>query len=238
MAQTALKSIALAPPEQLIPSHNQMGQRLGRKGLETRERIISAMLALLQGPDNQPVTLTTIAKAADVRLTNLYRYFPDLSSLLLAALDRVMTTADAMFLNQLRKRWNEETLDADCSAFLQAHFHFWEENARLLHLRNTLADNHDARVIAYRNVTIKPTILLLARQLSAKPNAMICPDNHLAAIVLHTGIERLATVLTNPLLTPFIEDPRGQSAGTYRQDLIRAETEILRITVRERRRRG
>jgi AcrR family transcriptional regulator len=225
-------------PEPAAPSHNQMGQKLGRKGLETRERIISAMLSMLQYTDNQPVTLTAIANVAEVRLTNLYRYFPDLGSLLLAALDRVMATADTAFLNQLRHRWDEENLDADCIAFLQAHFRFWAHNARLLHLRNTLADNKDERVIEYRNVTIKPAILLLAQQLSAKSNSMICPENHLTAIVLHTGIERLATVLTNPLLDPFIKHPRGGSEDTYRQDLILAEAEILSVTVRERRRRG
>ena len=31
-------------------SHNLLGQRLGRKGLETRERIIAAALLLLDGP--------------------------------------------------------------------------------------------------------------------------------------------------------------------------------------------
>jgi len=238
MAQQSLKIISPAPPEPQAPSHNQMGQRLGRKGLQTRERIISAMLSMLQNTVNQPVNLTTIANAAEVRLTNLYRYFPDLGTLLLAALDRIMATADAAFLNKLRNRWGDDSLDTDCIAFLQAHFRFWAHNARLLHLRNTLADNHDERVIEHRNVTIMPAIFLLARQLSAKSNSPVCPDNHLTAIVLHTGIERLATVLTNPLLAPFIDHPKGENEGTYRQDLIRAEAEILSLTVRERRRRG
>ena len=238
MVQTALKTAATAQPEQGAPSHNQMGQRLGRKGLETRERIISAMLSLLSKPDNQPVTLTTIAKAADVRLTNLYRYFPDLGSLLLAALDRLMASADSVFLYQLRNRWSDETLFEDALEFLQAHFSFWQNNARLLHLRNSLADNSDLRVVAHRNTTSKPAILLLARQLSTKPDSLISPDNHLTAIVLHAGIERLATVLTNPLLAPYLEDTGGRNEGAHPQDLICAEAEILSITVREKRRIG
>jgi AcrR family transcriptional regulator len=236
MVQSALNIVAPAQPEQGAPSHNQMGQRLGRKGLETRERIISAMLSLLSELDNQPVTLTTIAKAADVRLTNLYRYFPDLGSLVLAALDRLMATADSVFLNQLRNRWGEETLFTDALEFLQAHYRFWENNARLLHLRNSLADNNDLRVVAYRYTTSKPAILLLAKQLSAKADSLISPDNHLTAIVLHTGIERLATVLTNPLHAPNLEDAGRRNEWAHPHDLICAEAEILSITVREKRR--
>jgi AcrR family transcriptional regulator len=238
MIQSALNIVAPAQPEQGVPSHNQMGQRLGRKGLETRDRIISAMLSLLSEPDNQPVTLTTIAKAADVHLTNLYRYFPDLGSLLLAALDRLMASADAVFLNKLRNRWSDETLFEDALEFLQAHFSFWQNNARLLHLRNSLADNSDLRVVAHRNTTSKPAILQLARQLSAKPDSLISPNNHLTAIVLHAGIERLATVLTNPLLAPYLEDTGGRNEGAHSKDLICAEAEILSVTVREKRRIG
>ena len=67
-------------------SHNLVGQRLGRKGQATRERILDAMLRLLADAEGPPVTLTGVAREAGIGLSNLYLYFPDIGELLLAAL--------------------------------------------------------------------------------------------------------------------------------------------------------
>ena len=88
----AVNQIAPPAPVAEAVSHNQVGQKLGRKGQQTRERILSAMLELLAEVDGPPVTLTAVAKEAKVRLPNLYLYFPDMGALLLAALERVMVT--------------------------------------------------------------------------------------------------------------------------------------------------
>ena len=52
-------------------SHNQVGQKLGRKGQETRERILAAVLGLLAQRDGPPVTLSGVAKEARVRPPNV-----------------------------------------------------------------------------------------------------------------------------------------------------------------------
>ena len=57
---------------------NLAGQRLGRKGQETRERVLSAALRLFDDAHGPPVTLTGVAREASMRLSNLYLYFPDM----------------------------------------------------------------------------------------------------------------------------------------------------------------
>ena len=56
----AVNQIAPPAPVAEAVSHNQVGQKLGRKGQQTRERILSAMLELLAEVDGPPVTLTAV----------------------------------------------------------------------------------------------------------------------------------------------------------------------------------
>jgi AcrR family transcriptional regulator len=215
-------------------SHNQIGQKLGRKGQETRERILSAMLRLLADQDGPPVTLTSVAKEASVRLTNLYLYFPDVGDLLLAALSRVMATAEAGFVEKLRERWPDEALYDACLAFLKAHYEFWKKNARTLHMRNAMADANDQRILEYRNLATRPLIDLLAAQMDCPPGQQHESCAHVATVML-TGLERVATVLTNPQLAFMIGKEEGADRGEYVQGLIEAQAEVMVHAIAHRR---
>lgn len=208
-------------------SHNQVGQKLGRKGQETRERILAAVLRLLADPDGPPLTLSGVAKEAHVRPPNVYLYFPDLGDLLLAALRRVMDTAEEAYLAQLRPRWADDTLRETCREFLGAYYRFWQRNARLLHMRNAMADANDLRFLRYRNDVTLPLINLLADQIGSSENA----DDGTLASVLLTGVERLATVVTNPqfrIITGARSEPdqRAHVLG-----LIEAQVEVMSVVI-------
>jgi AcrR family transcriptional regulator len=68
-------------------SHNLVGQRLGKKGRDTRERILAATDRLLAGPPDTAISLSAVAREASLAMTTLYIYFNDLTELLLAVLD-------------------------------------------------------------------------------------------------------------------------------------------------------
>jgi AcrR family transcriptional regulator len=217
-------------------SHNLVGQKLGRKGQETRERILAAMLRLMEYPDGPPVTLTSVAREAAVRLPNLYLYFPDMGELLLAALIRVMESAGPGYFDMLSVRWPDTTLRASCRAFLQAHYDFWNRHARILHMRNALADANDLRVLTYRNDASRPLLNMLAFQMDAKPGERD-GEATLMATVLLTGIERMATVLTNPHLRQAGLMQTGTSHDVHVSGLLEAETELLAHAITTLRRR-
>jgi AcrR family transcriptional regulator len=212
-------------------SHNQVGQKLGRKGQETRERILAAVLRLLADPDGPPVTLSGVAKEARVRPPNVYLYFPDMGDLLLAALDRVMGTAEAAYLARLRRRWSDEELDRCCVEFLDAYYAFWERHARLLHMRNAMADAGDLRVLRYRNDVTRPLIDLLADQIGSSDNY----GDGVIACVLLTGLERVATVVTNPQFSIMTGTIAEADQRAHVRSLIRAEAEVLSVMIVHRR---
>lgn len=226
--------VLLQPP---TVSHNLVGQRLGRKGQETRERILRAALRLIAGPGDAPPTLTGVAREASVGLTTLYLYFPDLGELVLAALRRVMEDADAGFVAMLRVRWPDDRLAAACLDFLRAHLGFWQEHARILHLRNSFADAADRRFLQFRNEVSGPLLDLLVRQMDGEPGGTADPtsvDAHLATVLL-ISFERLATVLTNGNWRVTSRDfAPGEEAG-YIDGLLRAEARLIALAIADQR---
>src|SRR4051812_7547086 len=75
-------------------SHNLNGQRLGRKGRLTRDRILVAANELLATPTDVPFSLSAVARQASLGMTSLYLYFTDLTELLLAILEPLMDEAE------------------------------------------------------------------------------------------------------------------------------------------------
>jgi len=221
-----------AAPEAV--SHNQIGQKLGRKGQQTRERILAAMLQLLAEEDGPPVTLTAVAKQAKVRLPNLYLYFPDIGDLLLAALERVMATADDAYVDKLRERWPDASLRDACLDFIRDYHQFWKRHARLLHMRNAVADAGDLRVFRYRLVQTRPLIDLLLDQMDCGDARLAVRNGHVATVLL-TGLERLATVVTNPQFR-FMAGAFGEvDQEAHVRGLLEAEADVISLAIGHRR---
>jgi AcrR family transcriptional regulator len=98
---------ALTRPPARALSHNLNGQRLGRKGRDTRDRIIAAAQILIADRYAPPLTLSAVAREASLGMTSLYNYFGDLTELLLALLEPVVVEAETAYISKLRARWSD-----------------------------------------------------------------------------------------------------------------------------------
>ena len=221
-----------APIESAEVGRNLAGQRLGRKGQETRERILLAALRLLDDLQGPPLTLTGVAREASMRLTNLYLYFPDMIELLLAVLRRVTDDANAAFMDKLRVRWPDDRLGEACLELIRAHHRFWKRYARLLQLRNTLSDT-EARIMDYRQEVTRPIIQFLMVQMDGNNDAHFTCAN--LAIVILTSFERIAAIVTNPNFGAMVRDHICTSEEAMIEQLIAAEARMLELAIRDRR---
>lgn len=203
--------------------------------METRERILKAALCLLDQPQpNVAITLSSIARQASVGMTTLYLYFPDLGDLVLAALLRVMDTADDAYLDRLKSRWEDDTIESNCLDFLRAHFRFWREHSRILHLRNSFADEGDPRFIEYRGRVTYPLIRLLAAQMNGDPAATSSREHHFATVMV-TGFERLATVITADNHYEYEPHDPDDDRSDQVDLLLRAEARMIALTINDMR---
>ncbi len=178
-------------------SHNLNGQRLGRKGRDTRDRIIAAASELIaNAPAGTALSLSAVARAASLRMTSLYNYFADLTELLLAVLEPVMDSAEEAYLARLRNPWSDGDLAAHCDDFVRGYHGFWARNTRLLHLRNTLSDGMDERITTARLRATQPIIRLLVTQMGGDPRALRSREFGMSTVLM-IGIERSMTALTD-----------------------------------------
>jgi AcrR family transcriptional regulator len=223
-------------------SHNLLGQRLGRKGQETRERILQAALQLFDRPQDTQLTLSAVARTASVGMTTLYLYFPDLGDLVLAALTRVMDSADDAYLDRLRTRWPDDRLEECCLDFLRAHYRFWCDHARILHMRNSFADADDVRFVEYRDRESYPLIGMLVRQMDGDPRAGVVGDPNsreqravLLATVLLSGFERLATVINSNYFHHSVQGVGVKDEAGHVDRMLCAEARLIMLGIRDMR---
>lgn len=209
-------------------SHNLLGQRLGRKGRDTRERIIAATEKLLAEPPGTPISLSAVAREASLGMTTLYLYFSDLSELLLAVLAPIMATAEETYIAHLREPWSDDELGAHCLRFIEAYHAFWVRHSRILHLRNTYADDGDERMRSSRIGPSRLVMEMLVRQMEGDPAELRTPIYYMASVLM-TGIERMITIATDEKFRNLLqEDPEP-----HIRNLLRTEARLLELALRD-----
>lgn len=210
--------------------HNLNGQRLGRKGLITRGRILEAARELIDERDDLQISLSAVANKADLGMTSLYNYFGDLTDVIVALLDELMLEADTAYLARMRRRWDDENLFEECREFVFSFYEFWSKNANIYHLRNLYADNRDPKMIAHRVPVAQEMIGLISFQMDGQTTARDDGSNSMASAIF-MSIERAISVLTNPhLLRDLSNDFRPNQDG-----LLLAESELFELAIRKKR---
>jgi len=212
-------------------SHNLNGQKLGRKGRITRERIIRGAIELLNGPEDEPFTLGAVASKASLGMTSLYNYFDDMTELLIAVLEPVMASGVEVYQSIASEYWADEELPERCQAFVDAYHAFWIKHSRLLHLRNSMSDHGDERMMRYRMDSTMPVVEMLVRQMGER---QMSPESvpTLMMTMVFVGLERSVTLTTDRQL----EELTGYDFGEVLRYRIPG-ARLLEITIRDGRNR-
>jgi AcrR family transcriptional regulator len=214
-------------------SHNLAGQKLGRKGRDTRERILAAALELIEERGEAAFSMSAVARRASLGITSLYNYFADLTELALAVLEPVMETAEDAYLAMLRERWSDDDLGDRCFAFVHAYHWFWARNSRLLHMRNAMADALDSRLMRHRIASTQPIIEHLVRQMGGDIRHPTSLPVSMATMTM-IGIERSITIATDRHLPMLVE-------WNFKLDddrFVRPGARLLELAIREARATG
>ena len=207
-------------------SHNLNGQRLGRKGRDTRERIIAVAQEIIASEDEALITISEVARRANLRMASLYVYFADLTELGLAMLEPVMAEAETSYLEVLRTPWPDAELGSRCELFVQGFYRFWQRNSGILHLRNTMADRKDGRMTEHRINSARPVIGLLVEQMGEDPNARGSAAVGMAT-VLYMGFERAVNIATDR----HFGDAMGERFAPDIEHYMEAEARLFELAI-------
>lgn len=189
MSKQALASLGGKPK-----GTGRSGGALGRKGLETRARLLQAAERLLHGQSAVSLTATAIAQEAQTSLATLYVYFGDVRDILLVLAEEA-SDAIGEILAAL-EAWDPQVSSTDgARAFLNAYRAYWTRHHAVLVLRNMESDRGDVRFSEIRKQAgVRIVSRLASNILDGRAHADLTEEQAMArAIVIFSAIERLAT---------------------------------------------
>jgi len=174
---------------------NLYGQSMGRKGTETRERLIRATVDLLEKRSIRDVSVSDIATLAGTSSSSFYIYFADVTSAALAAaesIEQITPEIEAI----LGKTWTRSTAKDNAIAFLEAYVNFASKHHAILRVRNLAADEGDKRFEEVRHRAVSRIHELLEVRINAVDTGL---DPSAGASAVLALMERIAAIARLPL---------------------------------------
>lgn len=168
---------------------------LGRKGIETRARLLRATRELLETVSPFNLTVAAIAKAAKTVPGTLYVYFDDVSSVFYEL--SVEASEDFQSMLEANAQWftDRSQYVADARRFVAEFNRVWDAHAHVLHYRNMEADRGNERFMLLRLASSVPAINRLTDAIfSARPR-LTKVQARAEAVVLYSAVERISASL-------------------------------------------
>ena len=177
---------------ELWSDQNKGGAVLGRKGTETRARLLAATRQLLESVSPFNMTVAAIARAAKTAPATLYVYFEDVQDVIYALNLEAWEDFEAMTRNHPEWFADRSRLDSDAQQFVDEFNRVWDRHSHALQYRNLESDRGNLRFQDLRTANALPLIDRLATAVkSARPQASN-REAYADAVVLFSAVERLA----------------------------------------------
>jgi AcrR family transcriptional regulator len=174
---------------------NLYGQSMGRKGTQTRERLIRATTELLEKRPLRDVSVSDIATLAGTSSSSFYIYFTDVSEAALAAADGIeQITPEIQTI--LEQPWTKSDAQERAAALVDAYVNFSSQHHAVLRIRNLAADEGDKRFEEVRHRAVARIHELLEASISAAGNSL---DPSAGASAVLALMERIAAIARLPL---------------------------------------
>jgi AcrR family transcriptional regulator len=174
---------------------NLYGQAMGRKGTQTRERLIRATTELLEKRPLRDVVVSDIAILAGTSSSSFYIYFADVSSAALAAAQGVEQITPEME-TLLGAAWTPAHAQDKASALVEAYVNLSSQHHAILRIRNLSADEGDKRFEDVRHRAVSRIHELLESRIVAAKNGL---DPSAGASAVLALMERIAAIARLPL---------------------------------------
>jgi AcrR family transcriptional regulator len=176
-------------------AQNLYGQSMGRKGTQTRERLIRATVDLLEKRSLRDVSVSDIATLAGTSSSSFYIYFADVTAAALAAaegVEQITPQIEAL----LGQAWTHSEGQDKAAALLEAYVNFSSQHHAILRIRNLSADEGDKRFEEVRHRAVSRIHDLLESRIAELGNGL---DPSAGASAVLALMERIAAIARLPL---------------------------------------
>jgi AcrR family transcriptional regulator len=175
-------------------AHNLYGQAMGRKGRETRERLLRATVELLDQRSIRDISVADIASLSGTSSSGFYIYFSDVPAAVLAAAESVdqITPEIESILSQ---PWPQSSAQQLAVRLVNAYVNFWSRHHAILRVRNLAADEGDLRFRDVRHRSVSIIHDLLEARIAEADNGL---DPSAGASTVLALMERIAAISRLP----------------------------------------
>ncbi len=168
---------------------NKHGQKMGRKGLIMRKRIMEKALELISDSSYKDLTVADVAYEAGTSTSTFYVYFSDIEDVLFACVQEAAEDIQDI-MAVLEKQWTTENVVEMVSDFVDTYTATWEKHSAELRVRNQEADQGNIRFLQFRMDSTKDIIDGLNKKvMELQPQVA---NSRTLTMVLFTAMERLA----------------------------------------------
>ncbi len=173
------------PPE----TRNLLGQKMGRKGRDTRKRVMDAALELLKTSSYKDLSVSEIASEAELSNATFYVYFKDVEEVLYACVE-----AAALDLGELHAvldaEWTRDNAREQVKKFVEIYNELWEKYRVELRVRNLEADQGNLRFLNLRIETTRTLLQKLGNKIAKLNPELEYPQQ--IAVAIHAAMGGLA----------------------------------------------
>jgi AcrR family transcriptional regulator len=193
------------------------GRPLGKRGAETRRRLIDATGKLLESNGLRDLRVVDIAREVGTSPATFYQYFRDVQEAVLALAEAVGEQM-APLGEIIERPWTDGDGLASARKLVDGFIAYWDQHRAVLRTRNLAAQEGDRRFRDVRNASLRPLTEGLRDKLAASHREGVTP--YAAAAALVAMMERMAAFHAD--LEPF---------GVTRAELVETTARIISITV-------
>jgi AcrR family transcriptional regulator len=196
------------------------GQPLGKRGLQTRQRILEVIANLIEQHGLRGLKLADVAQEVGFSPPAFYQYFRDMDEAILALCQEVSEQLPAFTFSG--EGWTEGDGSSEGTLpFVESFMAYWDLHRPVLWARNVAVNEGDLRFQAIRNQAFQPMTEALETRILAGQGAglvdpTVVPRSMAAALVVM--LDRVGMV------SPNVIEPLG---GREPQDIIKAMAYII-----------
>ncbi len=173
------------------------GKDIGRKGQNTRRKIIDGTVALLETMSLRDLRVAEVARAVGTSPASFYVYFSDVSEVVLAAINELSQSTPEI-LALLGDEWTAVTGAALAQTMVEMHCAYWNAHRTLFRIRNLAAEEGDQRFVDSRARSMLPLVVAISRKIEiAQRSGSVPAGLHPLATsgVIVAMLERVAAIM-------------------------------------------
>ena len=192
------------------------GRALGRRGAQTRQRLLDATAQLLEDNGLRELKVVDIARTVELSPATFYQYFRDVEEAVLALSVEVGEETNSLSALVAQDWAGPEGL-AVVRKLVEDFISNWDTHRAVLRTRNLAAQEGDDRFRRVRNAALQPITIGIAEKVADRVGSGLAP--YAAAAAMVSMLERMAA---------FHADL--EVYGTTRADVVETTARILHHT--------